>query len=97
MSVEEVLRDLPFDNIEELIEWSVNYLKDKEVKLKDVIDFFTIINGNQTTLYDITNLEDDYGEVVDMRFTLLYADYKIRLYGIANKVATFIIKDIEVI
>jgi len=96
MSSEYILQDLPFDTLEDLVDWSRKYLKDKEVKLSDVIDFFTIINGNQTIIYDMTTHDDDFGTIVNMRFTLQYAEYRVKLYSSAGKVSTYIIREIEV-
>lgn len=95
MSIEDILKDMPFDSIEEQIDWSISFLKNKEVKLKELIDFFTIINGNQTILYDVSNLDLE-SETVNIRFTLLYAEYKVRLYKDEDKVASYVVQNVEV-
>lgn len=97
MSTEQILENMPFDSLEDLTEWSLNYLKNKEVKVQDLVDFFTIINGNQTVIYDISSKDDDSGEIIKMKFTLFFAEYKVKLCKSAGKVSTFIVRDIEII
>ena len=96
MSAEFILEKMPFDSLEELIDWTVSSLKDKEVKIQDLIDFFTIINGNQTILYDIDLQEDDLGTIANTRFNLFFAEYKVKLRNSDGKVSTYTIQDIEV-
>ena len=97
MCVEEILKDMPFETIEDLTTWILKYLKDKVVKVNDLVDFFTIVNGNKTVLCETSHKDDGYGEIIDLAFTLLYNDFKLKIYSVPGKVSTYIVREIEVL
>lgn len=92
-----LLQKFPFESTEELLEWVEKYLPKKIAKLSELIDFFTIINGETQVAYTEKDSKEGPFEVKTVVFELYYAAVRIKLHKEIRKKETFKVDKVEVL